>query len=103
MTRPNLVLQTKSAPKAKSTEKKEKVYISIDLPPQQRDREFRGGRGGPRGGRGGDRGGRGRGGDRGGRGGGRGRGGDGWGNNNGRGASQANVDVDDQSAFPSLS
>lgn len=100
------ILQTKSAPKAKA-KKEEKVYIAIDLPPPTR--EFRGGRGGDRGGRGrgGDRGGRGRGGDRGdrgGRGGGRGRGGDregGWGN--GRGSNQANVDVDDQSAFPSLS
>ena len=84
--------QGKSAPKAKA-KKEEKVYIAIDLPPTQREGRGRGGRGG----RGGDRGGRGRGGDRGSRS----RGGS-WNKHaNGRGAS-ANVDVDDQSAFPSL-
>ncbi|KAF8314226.1 hypothetical protein DL93DRAFT_1092682 [Clavulina sp. PMI_390] len=89
--------KAKAAPKAK--EKKEKVIIPIDLPPPAREFRGRGGRGGPRGGgdrggRGGERGSRGRGGPRGG-----GRGGYGG----GRGAPRADVDVDDQSAFPSLS
>lgn len=98
--------KAKAAPKAKP-KKEEKVYIQIDAPPPQRGGGDRGR--GARGGRGGDRGGRGRGGDRGGRG--RGgdrapRGGDSWGNSNsnggGRRGTTANVDVDDQSAFPSL-
>lgn len=90
-------LQTKAAPKAKA-KKEEKVFIAIDAPPAQRE----GGRGrGGRGGRGGDRGGRGRGGDRGGDRGGRGRGGDR--NSAPRRGPAANVDVDDVSAFPSLS
>lgn len=95
--------QTKSAPKAKP-KKEEKVYIAIDLPPAQRE----GGRGG-RGSRGGDRGGRGRGGDRGPRGGGGGgdrsarSGGSNWNKGTNGRAPSANVDVDDEAAFPSLS
>ncbi|KAG6336951.1 hypothetical protein ID866_2145 [Astraeus odoratus] len=75
-------LQTKSAPKAR-TEKKEKVFLEIEA---RFERPSRGARG-----RGGDRGERGRG--RGGRG--RGRGGA-----NGSGSA---VNVDDETAFPSLS
>ncbi|KAH7883629.1 hypothetical protein F5I97DRAFT_1894398 [Phlebopus sp. FC_14] len=78
--------KTKSAPKTR-TEKKEKVFIEIDA---RFERPSRGGRG-----RGGDRGeGRGRGG-RGGRGGFRGRG--------GANGAAATVNVDDETAFPSLS
>jgi len=85
--------KTKSVHKAKP-KKEEKVYISIDLPPAPRER----GRGG-RGGRGGDRGGRG---DRTARGRGGGRGGS-WNKGaSGRGAAPANVDVDDEAAFPLL-
>ncbi|KAH0838334.1 hypothetical protein J3R83DRAFT_6613 [Lanmaoa asiatica] len=74
--------KTKSAPKAR-TEKKEKVFLEIDA---HFDRPQRGGRG-----RGGDRGeGRGRGG--------RGRGGRGRSN-----GTAADVRVDDETAFPSLS
>ena len=85
-------LQAKSAPKQKS-KKEEKVFIEID---GRFDRPARGGRGGRGGDRGGPRGG--------GRGGGRGRGGGGpreYGNSNGYGSQQVNVD--DESAFPSLS
>jgi len=80
----------KSAPKAR-TKKEEKVYLEIDARFERPDRggRGRGGRGGDRGGDRGDRsrGGRGRGGARGGR------------QNNGGAA----VNVDDQTAFPSLS
>jgi len=80
--------QTKSAPKPRA-KKEEKVFLEIDA---RFERPDRGGRG--RGGRGADRGGerrgtRGRGGPRGGR----------QNNNNGAAA----VNVDDQTAFPSLS
>ncbi|KDR85034.1 hypothetical protein GALMADRAFT_312933 [Galerina marginata CBS 339.88] len=81
----------KSAPKAR-TKKEEKVYLEIDA---RFERPDRGGRG--RGGRGGDRGG-----DRGDRGrGGRARGGGARGGRPNNGATVVNVD--DQSAFPSLS
>jgi len=87
--------KTKSAPKAKA-KKEEKVFIEID---GRFDRPSRGGRGG----RGGDRGDRG--GPRGGRGGGRGRG-EGrpreYHGSNGHASNQP-VNVDDESAFPSLS
>lgn len=84
-------LQTKSAPKAR-TKKEEKVFIEIDAR-FERPRGGRGGRGGDRGDRhgSGDRGDRGRGG----RGRGRGRGA------NGTTATPA-LDVDDQTAFPTL-
>lgn len=83
------LLKSKSAaPKARA-KKEEKVYIEIDARFERPARGGRGGRGGDRGDRGGDRA-RGRG-----RGGGRGRA-------NGNSAAPT-VDVDDQSAFPSLS
>jgi len=86
--------KTKSAPKTRS-EKKEKIYIEIDGRFERPDR----GRGGPRGG-GGGRGDRGN--DRGPRtprsGGGR-----FGGRSNGYSSSPAIVNVDDESAFPSLS
>lgn len=82
--------KTKSAPKAR-TKKDEKVFIEIEA---RFERPSRGGRGG----RGGDRGGeRGRG-ERG-----RGRGGRGRGGANGYSAPTAAVNVDDETAFPSLS
>ncbi|KAI0757040.1 hypothetical protein C8Q80DRAFT_74265 [Daedaleopsis nitida] len=82
--------KTKSAPKAKA-KKEEKVFIEIEARFERPSRGGRGGRGGERGGeRGGDRGGRGRA-----RGGGRGRGG------NGPNATTT-LNVDDETAFPSL-
>ncbi|KAF8912704.1 hypothetical protein CPB84DRAFT_451414 [Gymnopilus junonius] len=77
--------KTKSAPKTRA-KKEEKVYLEIDA---RFERPDRGGRG------------RGRGGDRGDRRGGRGRGGARGGRQNGTGAPVVNVD--DQTAFPSLS
>ncbi|KII93514.1 hypothetical protein PLICRDRAFT_171257 [Plicaturopsis crispa FD-325 SS-3] len=89
--------KAKSAPKPR-VKKEEKVFLEIDAHFERPSRgPPRGGRGGERGGRGGDRGGRGTRGDRGagrGRGAPRGRAG-----NNGA----ANVNVDDETAFPSLS
>ncbi|EPT04288.1 hypothetical protein FOMPIDRAFT_1021960 [Fomitopsis schrenkii] len=84
-----------AAPKAR-TKKEEKVYIEIDARFERPARGGRGGRGGERGGdRGGDRG-RGRG-----RGGGRGRA---YGNGGANGLGGApTVELNDQSAFPSLS
>lgn len=88
------LLQTKNAPKARSTKKEEKVYIEIDARFERPDRGGRGrGRGGDRGGDRGDR----RGGPRGGRGGPRG------GAARQNGGAPTTVDVDDQTAFPSLS
>ncbi|PPQ64397.1 hypothetical protein CVT26_002104 [Gymnopilus dilepis] len=86
--------KTKNAPKARSTKKEEKVYIEIDARFERPDRGGRGrGRGGDRGGDRGDR----RGGPRGGRGGPRG------GAARQNGGAPTTVDVDDQTAFPSLS
>lgn len=87
--------KTKSAPKARA-KKDEKVFIEIEA---RFERPNRGGRGGARGGdRGGDRGR----GERRGRGGGRGRGGaNGYSGAPPRGS--AAVNVDDETAFPSLS
>ncbi|KAG6842620.1 hypothetical protein C0991_000146 [Blastosporella zonata] len=79
--------KAKTAPKARS-KKEEKVFIEIEA---RFERPERGGRG--RGGRGGDRGGERRGGQQRGRGGPRG----------GRPAATPTVNVDDQTAFPSLS
>ena len=81
--------QAKSAPKARP-KKEEKIHIEIDA---RFERPTRGGGRGGRGGRGSDRGG-----DRGAR------GGDGRGRGGSRGGfiSQQDVNVADQSAFPSL-
>ncbi|KAK7463615.1 hypothetical protein VKT23_006958 [Stygiomarasmius scandens] len=76
----------KAAPKARA-KKEEKVFLEIDA------RFERPSRGGPRGRGGGDRG----------RGGGRGRGRGGANNGRTNGASAATVNVDDETAFPSLS
>lgn len=92
----SLPLKAKSAAPKARTKKEEKVYIEIDARFERPARGGRGGRGGERGGdRGGDRG-RGRG-----RGGGRGRA---YGNGGANGLGGApTVELNDQSAFPSLS
>ena len=84
------MIQSKSTPKPRA-KKEEKVYLEIDARFERPARGGRGGRGGERGGERGFRGGRGRGEGRG-----RGRGA------NGASAS-APLNVDDETAFPSLS